>query len=147
LLVVAIIGMMAVMVLPKNLLPFGTPLRSLQRSINEITDLTLDGYSVRLRMEPIDRADRGLIIVEALTKTEDRFDQTKYTLEWKPVQIAHPIEGENWRLEPEIIYFYSDGTCTPANVMHADRNTRITEGDFALLTVTGFLFELEANFR
>jgi len=145
LLVVAIIGMMAVMVLPKNLFLFVTPLRALQRSINEISDLALDGYSVRLRMEPVDRADRGAIIVEALTKVEDRFDPTKHTLEWKPVQIVHPIEGENWRLEPEIIYFYSDGTCTPANVMHADKNARITEGNLALLTVTGFLFELETK--
>jgi len=144
LLVVAIIGMMAVMVLPRNLF-FGTPLRSLQRSINEITDLALDGFSVRLRMEPIDRADRGRILVEALTKTEDRFDPTNHTLEWKPVQIANPIDGEDWRLEPEIIYFYSDGTCTPANVMRADKNTRITEGDFAMLTVTGFLFEFETK--
>ena len=145
LLVVAIIGMMAVMVLPKNLLSFGTPLGALQRSITEITDLALDGYSVRLRMEPIDKADRGFIVVEALTKVEDRFDPTKHTLEWQPVQLAHPIEGEYWRLEPEIVYFYSDGTCTPARVMRADRDTRITEGDLAMLTVTGFLFEPEAN--
>ena len=147
LLVMAIIGMMAVMVLPRNLLPIGTPLRSLQRSINEIADLALDGFSVRLRMESIDRTDRGSIVVEALTRVEDRFDPMKHTLEWQPIQIGRPIEGEDWRLEPEIIYFYSDGTCTPANVMRADKNTRITEGDFAMLTVTGFLFELETNMR
>ena len=145
LLVVAIIGMMATMILPKNFLSFGTPLRNMQRAVTEITELALSGYSVRLRMEIIDRSDRGHIVVEALTRVEDRFDPTKHTLEWKPVQIAHPIDGEGWRLEPEVVYFYSDGTCTPARIMRADKNTRITEGDFALLTVTGFLFEPETN--
>ena len=96
--VVAIIGMMAVMVLPKNILSFGTPLRSMQRSIIEITDLALSGYSVRLRMEPLDRSDRGRIAVEALTRVEDRFDPAKHTLEWMPVQMDRPIEGEGWRL-------------------------------------------------
>ena len=145
LLVVAIIGMMATMVLPKNIFSLETPLRAMQRSLTEISDMALSGYSVRLRMEPLDRLDRGSIVAEALTKVEDRFDPTKHTLEWKPVLIAHPIEGEDWRLEPEIVYFYSDGTCTPARVMRADKNTRITEGDLAMLTVTGFLFEPEAK--
>ena len=145
LLVAVIVGMMAVMVLPGNLLSFVTTLRSMQRAITEITDLALSGYSVRLRMEPLERSDRGAIVVEALTKVEDRFNPMIHTLEWMPAQIAHPIEGEDWRLEPEIVYFYSDGTCTPARVMRADKNTRITEGDLAMLTVTGFLFELETD--
>ena len=145
LVVTAIIGMMAVLVLPKNLLSFVTPLRAMQRAITEITDMALNGYSIRLRMEVLDRADRGRIVAEALTKVEDRFDRTRHSLEWEPVEIAHLPEGEDWRLEPEIIYFYSDGTCTPARVMRADKNDRITEGDFAMLTVTGFLFELETN--
>ena len=145
LLVVAIIGMMAVMVLPKNFLSFVTPLRAMQRAVTEITDLALSGYSVRLRVEVSDRSDRGRIVAEALTKVEDRFDPTKQTLEWKPVGIANLPEGEDWRFEPEIIYFYSDGTCTPASIMRADKNTRITDGDLAMLTVTGFLFEPKMN--
>jgi hypothetical protein len=141
LLVVAIIGMMAVMVLPKNFLSFVTPLRAMQRAVTEISELALNGYSVRLRVEVTDRSDRGRIVAEALTKVEDQFDPTKHALEWESVEIAHLPEGEDWRIEPEIVYFYSDGTCTPSRVMRADKNTRITDGDFALLTVTGFLFE------
>jgi len=130
------------MVLPKNLLSFTTPLRAMQRTVTEITELALNGRSVRLRMEVSGlMADRGRIEVEALTKVEDRFDPAKHTLEWKPIKITHMPEGEDWRLEPEIVYFYSDGTCTPARVMRAGKDVRITEGDFALLTVTGFLFE------
>ena len=140
-LVVGIIAMMAVMVLPKGFFSLEPPLRELQRSVMEITDLALDGYSVRLRMEPVERSDRGTIVVEALTKVEDRFDPTKYALEWKPGQIRHPLSGAEWRREPEIVYFYSDGTCTPARILRADRDVRITEGQSALLTVTGFLLE------
>jgi hypothetical protein len=140
-LVVGIMGMMAVMVLPKGFFSLEPPLRELQRSVTEVTDLALDGYSVRLRMEPAERSDRGYILVEALTKVEDRFDPSKYGLEWKPVQIRHPLKGAEWRLEPEIVYFYSDGTCTPARILRADPGVRITEGESALLTVTGFLFE------
>ena len=145
LLVVAIIGMMAVMVLPKNLLSFVTPLSAMQRAITEITELALEGYNVRLRLEPLERSDRGRLVAEALTKVENIYDPTKHTLEWMPIDIANLPEGEDWKLEPEIIYFYSDGTCTPANVMRAVKNTRITEGDFAMLTVSGFLFEPETS--
>ena len=139
--VVGIIAMMAVMVLPKGFFSLEPPLRELQRSITEIADLALDGYSVRLRMEFVDRSDRGNVIVEALTKVENRFDPAQQTLEWKPVQTRHPLNGADWRLEPEVIYFYSDGTCTPARILRAEQNVRITEGESALLTVTGFLFE------
>jgi hypothetical protein len=139
--VMGIIAMMGVMVLPRGFFFFEPPLRVLQRAVMEITDLALDGYSVRLRMETVDRADRGQIVVEALTKVEDRFDPAKFSLEWKPIQSRHPLNGAEWRLEPEIVYFYSDGTCTPARVLRADRDVRITEGQSILLTVTGFLFE------
>ncbi|MDR1621385.1 MAG: type II secretion system GspH family protein [Synergistaceae bacterium] len=139
--VVGIIAMMAVMVLPKGFFSLEPPLRELQRTVTEITDLALDGYTVRLRMEAADRTDRGYIVAEALTKVEDRFDPAKHTLEWKPFQPRHPLKGAEWRLEPEIVYFYSDGSCTPARILRADRDIRITEGESTLLTVTGFLFE------
>ena len=139
--VAGIISMMALMMLPKGFFSLEPPLRELQRSITEIADLALDGYSVRLRVEPAERSDRGHIVVEALTKVENRFGSTQHTLEWKPVQIRNPLNGANWRLEPEIVYFYSDGTCTPARILRAEQNVRITEGESALLTVTGFLLE------
>ncbi len=139
--VVAIIALMATLVLPKGFFSFEPPLRALQRTVLEVSDIALDGISVRLRMDPLDRADRGRIVVEALSKVEDRIDPAKQTLEWVPVRLRHPPAGEGWRLEPEIIYFYADGTCTPARILRADKDVRITEGDSALLTVTGYLFE------
>ncbi len=139
--VVAIIALMATLVLPKGFFSFEPPLRALQRTVLEVTDIALDGISVRLRMDPLDRADRGRIVVEALSKVEDRIDPAKQTLEWVPIGLRHPLTGEGWRLEPEIIYFYADGTCTPARILRADKDVRITDGDSALLTVTGYLFE------
>ena len=145
LVVAAIIGLMAAMVLPTNFLFFTPPLQAMQRTVIEITDLTLNGYSVRLRTEIEDRADRGRIVAEALKRVEDRFDPRRHTLEWQPIQLASLPEGDDWRFEPEIIHFYSDGTCTPARIMRADRGISITEGDLVLLTVTGFLFEVNTN--
>jgi len=135
---------MAVMVMPRHFFTFVTPLRAMQRTITEMTDMALDGHSLRLRMETIERSDRGRLIAEALTRIDDRFG-VSFTLSWEPVEITHLPESEDWRLEPEIIYFHSDGTNTPARIMRADANARITEGDFAMLTVTGFLFEVETN--
>lgn len=143
--VVGIAAFMATMVLPKGFFSFETPFRSLQRTVMEISDIALDGYNVRLRMEVADRADRGRVVVEALTKVEDPSDSSKYTLEWKPLQTRYPLEGEEWRLEPEIVYFYSDGTCTPARIIRADRDTHLSDGEAVLLTVTGFLFEEAAD--
>ena len=139
LIVTAIIGIMAVMVMPRYFFPLVTPLRSMQRAVTEITDMALGGHTVRLRMEPLERSDRGRLIAEVLTRTDGHFDQ--FALSWEPADITHLPESEDWRLEPEIIYFHSDGTNTPARIMRADGNTRITEGDFAMLTITGFLFE------
>jgi len=132
---------MAVMVMPRYFFPLVTPLRSMQRAVTEMTDMTLSGHSLRLRMDAAERSDRGRLIAEVLTRTDDRFDSARFTLSWEPADIANLPESEDWRLEPEIVYFHSDGTNTPARIMRADANTRITEGDFAMLTVTGFLFE------
>jgi len=139
--VVAIIAMLAVMVLPRGFFSFEAPMRSLQRTVMELSDIALDGVSVRMRLDADERAEAGRVIVEALSKVEDRYDPTKYTLTWAPLEIRHPLGGDRWRLDPPIIYFFRDGTCTPARILRADRDARITEGESALLTVTGYLFE------
>jgi prepilin-type N-terminal cleavage/methylation domain-containing protein len=141
--VVALIALMAALALPRRLFSIGTDFHALQRAVLEISDLALDGYSIRLRQDTVGQRDRGRVVTEALVRSENPFDPAKYTVEWKPLEMRYPLEGEDWRLEPEIIYFYSDGTCTPARILRADRNTRIEDGDSVLLTVTGFLFEEE----
>jgi hypothetical protein len=138
--VVAIMAMTAVMVLPKGMFSFETTFHSVQRAVMELSELALDGFNLRVRMDA-GRFDRGRVIIEALTKTQDPLYPDRHTLSWQPVETRERLDGEDWRLEPEIIYFYSDGTCTPARIIRADRDTNIEQGETALLTVTGFLFQ------
>jgi prepilin-type N-terminal cleavage/methylation domain-containing protein len=140
--VVAVIALSAALVLPKRLFSFETTFYSLQRAVLEISDLALDGYSIRLRMDAA-RKDRGRVVAEVLVKVEDPLNPANQTIEWKPLEMRYPLAGEDWRLEPEIVYFYSDGTCTPARILRADEDVRIENGESALLTVTGFLFDEE----
>jgi prepilin-type N-terminal cleavage/methylation domain-containing protein len=137
----AVIAMMAVMVAPGGFFSFESPMRALQRTVMELCDVALDGVSVRMRLETAERAETGRVVVEALAKVPDRYDPSKYTLSWTPLTIRYPLEGDRWLLDPPIIYFFRDGTCTPARILRADRDTRISEGESALLTVTGYLLE------
>ena len=134
--VVAILALTAVMVLPRGFFFHEPPLRALRRAVAEVYDLALNGRSVRFRLETAERMDRGFIAAEELVRAEDGPGLTASGLEWKPLRLLHHPEGEEWRLSPEIIYFYSDGSCTPARVTHSS-------GGSAFLTVTGFLFEVE----
>jgi prepilin-type N-terminal cleavage/methylation domain-containing protein len=138
--VVAVVALSATLLLPRRFFSIETTFHALQRAVLEISDLALDGYSIRFRMDTL-RENRGRVVAEALVRVDDAFDPTKHTIEWKPLQMRYPLEGEDWRLEPEIVYFYSDGTCTPARILRADEGVRIENGDAALLTVTGFLFD------
>ena len=140
----AIIGMLAATVIPRMFMHYEPPLRSLQRAVAEVSDMAMDGINVRFRMEPRSRSDRGPVVVEGLAKVEDARDPEKYTLEWIPLKMKFPLAGEEWRLEPEIVYFYADGTCTPARIIYADKDTSLKNGESALLTVTGYLFDENA---
>lgn len=139
--VMFILAIAAVMVMPKRFYSFESPIRELQRTAMELSDLALDGIGTRLRLETVDRADVGRVVIEAYIKVENPNDPQKYTLEWRPVDIQHPLTGDRWKLEPEIVYFYPDGTCTPARILYIDPGTRVADADSILLTVTGFLFE------
>ncbi|MDR2527750.1 MAG: prepilin-type N-terminal cleavage/methylation domain-containing protein [Synergistaceae bacterium] len=136
--VVAILALMAVMTLPKGL-SLEPPLRALRRAVTEAAALALDGQSVRLRLESENGADRGKIVLEALLAATS--GQPGDAPEWKLAEVKYPLEGEGWSLSPEIVYFYSDGTCTPARLTYAAKGVRLADGDSAFLTVTGFLFE------
>ncbi|MDR2522458.1 MAG: prepilin-type N-terminal cleavage/methylation domain-containing protein [Synergistaceae bacterium] len=137
--VAAILALTAVMTLPKGFFFLDPPMRILRRTVTEAADLALDGRNVRLRLEAERGADRGKVVVEALVMASD---QPQSAPEWKPAEVRYPLDGEEWNLSPEIVYFYPDGTCTPARVTYAARGVRLTDGDSAFLTVTGFLFEV-----
>ena len=143
-LVVVLIGMMTALVMPKAFFTFDSSLRVLQKTVSELSDLALDGVTVRLRMDTEEKErepDRGALVAEGLLQVEDANQPGNARLEWRRLKLQSAPDGEDWRLEPGVVYFYSDGTCTPARILWADKAARITDGESALLTVTGYLFE------
>lgn len=138
--VMLIIGLMAAMVAPRVVRYREPPMTELRRATEELSDRALSGVSVRLRQEPPKDGKRGgPILVEALVKDPDSLMPSP-ELTWKPLEVKHPPSGENWVLEPEIVYFYSDGSCTPARIRLL--NPGDSEGTMtAHLTVTGYLFQ------
>lgn len=164
--VFAIIGMIAAVSLPRISFYFEPPSALLQRSIEEARNLALGGVSIRFLLKPARDRDshRGEIVTEALVQQEVEQDSLSAflgtannnatVLVWKPVKLTYPPAGDGWRLEPDIIYFYTDGSCTPAKIswldpnvsglnlnnlnnLDRDKNTRTF-----LLTVTGYCFDI-----
>jgi hypothetical protein len=148
--IVAIIGLAAAMALPRSFafLSMDNTQRTLQRAVSELSDLALGGRELRMRVDLANgRADRGRIVIELLTRG-DAAEEQQFLLAapapeflWKPVATRYRIEGSSWQLEPEIVYFHSDGTCTPARITLM--GSRDDENETMLLTVTGFLFQPE----
>ena len=152
--VLFITGMLASVFLPRISFYFGSQSSVLQRAFEEATDLALSGVSVRFQVKPI-RDGRGSIQVQALLKREvpkgsiSAFMGTKPSeaeiLEWRNVRLKNALEGENWKFEPPIIYFFNDGSCTPAKISWAAPGTSDSRADKYVLTVTGYCVELDES--
>ena len=146
--VVAVVGILAAMVAPRVFRYEEPPAAQMRRTAEEASNLALSGVSIRLRLEPESssgRSRRGRVVAEALTKTEDPAvpGAGQKTLAWSPIRLAYPPTGEGWRLDPEIVYFYTDGSCTPARISWAGPGASDSDAETFLLTVTGYLFERE----
>ena len=151
-LVLAIVGVMAAVLLPRMTFYFEPPLALLQRSVEEAQGLALSGASVRFVWRPV-RDRRGPIAVEALLKQEPEKGSLREflgtagpeeaALVWKPVRLSHPPAGENWRMDPETVYFFTDGSCTPARLSWAEPGASERSASSFLLTVTGYCAEDE----
>jgi len=126
--VIAILGTLAALIIPR-VSWMEPPKRILQRSFIEAVDMAKNGFSVRFR---IDKDENSGIVPEILIKEEENTEST-----WKAFEMRWKPEGKEWAFDPELIYFFQDGTCTPA---------KITWGTYPyvenyLLTVTGYLVE------
>ncbi len=151
----AIVGMIASVMLPRISFYFEPPSALLQRSIEEARNLALNGISVRFSLRPSRDSHRGEIAVEALIKQEVEQDSLSAflgtadaqaaVLVWRPVSLQYPPAGDGWRLDPDIIYFYTDGSCTPAKISWADEGVSESHAEKFLLTVTGYCFNVENN--
>ena len=120
--VVAIIGILASMVVPKLVLSTPAPEFLLGRAIQEIQDRTADEGTMRLRV--VDRR----IVCERISREAAGWKETP--LRWLPADSG-------WRADPPQCYFFSDGSCTPW-VLYLSREEH--ERKF-ILSVTGFVSE------
>ncbi len=153
LLVLTIIGMLASVMLPRISFYFEPPSAILQRAMDEAIDLALSGVAVRFSVKGEGQTKRGEIVSEALKKREVPEDSLSaflgtninkpVILEWQKIEMKNLPDGNGWRFEPEVIYFYSDGSCTPARITWLGRNISEREADEYILTVTGYCVKLE----
>ncbi|MCR4819481.1 MAG: prepilin-type N-terminal cleavage/methylation domain-containing protein [Fretibacterium sp.] len=151
--VLAIVGVMAVVLLPRIFFYFEPPLVLLQRSVEEAQGLALSGVPVRFVLKPM-REKRGSVVAEVLLKQEpEKGSLSEFlgtagpkedVLVWKPFELSHPLEGEGWRMEPETVNFFTDGSCTPARFSWTEPgSTYSRKVSSFLLTVTGYCTEVE----
>ena len=146
--VVVIIGMTAAAVLPRVSFFREPPLTLLQRSIDDALNRALSGVSVRFVMKTEESSQRGKIISEALVKKEPDINSLSAflgtenpdaeVLEWQPMELSYPLEGEGWRMEPDIVYFFTDGSCTPARISWVAPRENERDAEEFFLTVTGY---------
>ena len=150
LLVLTIMGLMAGVSIPKFSHYFEPPAAVLQRMIEEASDKALSGTPVRLSIKPegLSSLKRGYIFAEALTQREVEEDSLSaflgtnknrpVVLEWQPLKMKNTLESSGWKFEPEIINFFSDGSCTPAKISWEDPDDVAHDTDEYILTVTGY---------
>ena len=154
LLVLSIVGMLASVMLPRLSFYFEPSSAVLQRAIEEASDMALSGTPVRLSVKSESLSTkRGVIVVEALKQKEEPDDSLSaflgtsslkpIVLEWQNIEMKNIPEDDGWRFDPEIIYFYSDGSCTPAKISQASKNVSERNADQYLLTVTGYCVKVE----
>ena len=156
LIVLSIVGMLASVMLPRMSFYFEPSSALLQRAIEEASDMAMSGTPVRMSVKTSSvSTKRGVIIAEALRQKEAEEDSLSaflgtdkmrpVVLEWQNAKMRNIPEDDGWRFEPEIIYFYADGSCSPARISQAGKNISERDADQYVLTVTGYCMKLEKD--
>ena len=154
LIVLSIVGMLASVMLPRISFYFEPSSAVLQRAIEEASDMALSGTPVRLSVKTSGvSTKRGVIVAEALKQNEVDEDSLSaflgtdkmkpVVLSWQNVKMRNIPDDDGWQFEPEIIYFYADGSCSPARISQAGKNVSEREADQYILTVTGYCIKIE----
>ena len=151
--VLVIIGTLAGVMLPRMSFYFEPASAVLQRMFEQAGNMALSGTPVRFSIQHGISSARGTIIAEALQKKEEPADSLSaflgtaankpMVLEWQELEMKDIPDGEGWKFSPEVIYFYSDGSCSPARITFAPRGVSESEADEYVLTVTGYCVKLE----
>ena len=156
LLVLSITGVLASVALPRISFYFEPPSSVLQRAIEEAEDKALSGTPVRLSIKSANVASkRGYIQAEALMQREVPEDSLSaflgtnisrpVVLEWQNLEMKNLPESDGWKFEPEVIYFYTDGSCSPAKISWLGSNLSERDADQYVLTVTGYCVAVSEN--
>ncbi|MBQ7220465.1 MAG: type II secretion system protein [Synergistaceae bacterium] len=153
--VLVIIGTLAGVALPRLSFYFEPASAILQRAFEQAGNMALSGTPVRFSIEHGITSARGVIVAEALKKKEDPENSLSaflgtarnkpVVLEWQKVKMKDIPDGEGWKFEPEVIYFYTDGSCSPARISFAPRGVSESDADEYVLTVTGYCVQLEKD--
>ncbi len=154
LLVLSIVGVLASVMLPRISFYFEPSSAILQRALEEASNMALSGTPVRLSVKSASLSTkRGVIVVEALKQKEEPDDSLSaflgtsklrpVVLEWQNIEMKSLPEDDGWKFDPPVIYFYSDGSCTPAKISQAGKNVSEHNADQYILTVTGYCVKVE----
>ena len=151
--VLVIIGTLAGVMLPRMSFYFEPASAVLQRAFEQAENMALSGTPVRFSIEHGITSARGKIIAEALKKKEEPADSLSVflgtaankpvVLEWQKVKMKDIPDSEGWQFKPDMIYFYSDGSCSPARITFAPRGVSESDAEEYVLTVTGYCVKLE----
>ena len=151
-LVLTIVGILSSVMLPRLSFFFEPKSAVLQRGLEAAMDKALSGIPIRLKIKQDGIEKRGAIIAQALQKKEVPADSLSaflgtasrqpIVLEWQSVKLKNIPEDKGWKFEPEIIYFYTDGSCSPARISWKDGNTYDSKTEEYVLTVTGYCAQL-----
>ncbi len=151
--VLAIIGTIAGVMLPRMSFYFEPASAVLQRAFEQAASMALSGTPVRLFIDSEIGSGRGYIVAEALKQRELPQDSLSVflgtassrpvVLEWQEVKLRDLPQSEGWLFRPDTIYFYKDGSCSPARISFAPRNVPENDADEYVLTVTGYCVQLE----
>ena len=153
--VIAIMGTLAGVMLPRLSFFFEAPAAELQRFFEEAGNVAMSGTPVRLSVKQEASSRRGTIFAEALIRHKAQgSDLSAFlgtniylpdVLEWEAVTLKNLPEGDRWQFSPEVIQFFTDGSCSPAKISWADEGVSDMNADEYILTVTGYCEKLEKS--
>ncbi|MBQ9574560.1 MAG: type II secretion system protein [Synergistaceae bacterium] len=153
LVVLSIVGVLASVMLPRISFYFEPSSAVLQRCISEASDMALSGIPVRLSVKTEGASRRGFITAEGLVRKEEEDNSLSKFLgtdkvrpavtEWQRIKMRNLPDDDGWKFEPEMIYFFTDGSCSPTKITQAGKNVLERDADEYVLTVTGYCAKVE----
>lgn len=128
--VIALIGLVSFILFPRISTETGNVTLLLQRAVYEAMDAASKGYPVRFVIAP-----KGNLRAEVLSITEEQQEK------WEKTEFKWLPKNAGWKSEMKVFYIYSDGTCSPWNLVLEKKDQRTVY----LVSVTGHVYEIEGS--